>query len=121
MTSTYPKYNEKIISMNALAPVAFLNNLKSSSLYQILVKFYLPLKQAVSLLGVHEFSLNNKFLSTISKLACKNAQSFSCRNVLFLFDGSESKHINCVSLFPSECEEQNICLFFISHFFYQFC
>lgn len=100
MASELPEYNKRIISMQALAPVAYLNNLSERTYIQFLVKYYELLRKLIRSFGVDEFAINNKFLAKFSELACKNVESSTpilCKNLLFLLDGYDSNKINCVS------------------------
>lgn len=97
MMSEKPKYEEKIISMNALAPVAFLANL-NDPIHRTLRKYYKPIKFFMNFFNIFEINVNNKVLSQLSEAACRKAVgeplSRICRGFLYMLS---SNQINCVS------------------------
>lgn len=102
MMSERPKYHEKIISMNALAPVAFLANLKHP-IHRALRTYYKPIKFISEFFKLYEVNVNNKLLSQLSESACRKAigepLSRICRGFLYMLS---SNQINCVSIYSTK-------------------
>ncbi|XP_053680890.1 lipase 3 [Anopheles nili] len=87
MASTRPEYNDKVIQMNALAPVAFMGHMKSP-LLQYMTKFLNTLDILMKMFGVGEFLPNKPILHEIAKLICpESTVNNMCANVLFLLAG----------------------------------
>ncbi|XP_053658286.1 lipase 3-like [Anopheles marshallii] len=87
MASTRPEYNDKIIQMNALAPVAFMGNMKSP-LLRFMTKFLKTLDILLALFGVGEFMPNKPILHEIAKHICPPDSKINmCAHLLFLLAG----------------------------------
>ncbi|XP_035891469.1 lipase 3-like [Anopheles stephensi] len=87
MASTRPEYNDKIIQMNALAPVAFMGHMKSP-LLQFMTKFLKTLDILFSLFGVGEFMPNKPILHEIATHICPpNSTINLCAHLLFVLAG----------------------------------
>lgn len=97
MASEMPEYNKKIILMSALAPVAYLQNIKSP-LHVTFNYLYWPLKWVLEWFSIYDVDVNNKLLVQISQAACQKtvqtATSRICRGILYLI---ASNQLNCVS------------------------
>lgn len=125
MTSELPAYNDKIIAMQALAPVAFMSNLRSPMIraaavflntLDVSVQIYFwPIflkihyfQTATSVLGMYEFMPNNDLLGLGANAVCHDASFLQglCSNVLFLIAGYNSAQLNTVSAIEvsSRCE-----------------
>lgn len=96
MMSERPEYEQKVISMSALAPVAFLANLQHP-IHRALNAFYKPFRFALDFFRVYDINVNNKLLSQLSESACRKTvgESLSrvCRGFLYMLS---SNQINCV-------------------------
>lgn len=120
MCSQRPEYNEKIIMMNALAPVAYAKHIKSpvvraftpflysldvnSAVQSFFINFIFinssNLQKLSSLLGVYELLPSCELFILGGKAACRdqaNTQEI-CENILFLIAGYSSDQLNAVSL-----------------------
>lgn len=97
MASELPEYNKKIILASALAPVTFLQNIKSP-LHRTFSFLYRPLKWALEWFKIYDIDVNNRLLVQISQAACQKtvqtATSRLCRGILYLI---ASNQLNCVS------------------------
>jgi len=95
MCSERPEYNDKIILMNAFAPVAFVSNLKSP-IIRVFTPFLNSLERLESLLGLYEFLPSNELIALGGQVACREeavTQSI-CENILFLIAGYKSDQLN---------------------------
>lgn len=99
MTSILPSYNEKIIWMNAIAPVAFLRNIQSI-FHRVFQYMYRPIKITFELFKIYELDVNNQLLSMIGEIACNQTvsekTSVLCRGILYMI---ASNQLNCVRVF----------------------
>lgn len=96
MTSMRPEYNDKIIEANLLAPVALLKG-TTNHLYNIITRFYKPLKTVLAIFRIHKITISNRLIMKVVEIACKgigNTTPFACKLVLSVLDSSQ---INCVS------------------------
>ncbi|XP_013190840.2 lipase 3 [Amyelois transitella] len=94
MGSLRPDYNAKIISMHALAPVAYMAN-NQNLLLRFLAQFGNNIEFALSLIGVGEFLPNNNVMTWAGQSICMDEVVFQplCSNILFLIAGwSEDQH-----------------------------
>ncbi|KAL5288763.1 hypothetical protein ACFFRR_009149 [Megaselia abdita] len=99
MCSERPEYNKKIKLMQALAPVAFLNNCKSLGV-NFLAYFRRPVGILLKLIGVNEFLPSSEFLGLFSQIMCKD-QSLTqeiCTNAIFIFTGYDKNEMNTTML-----------------------
>ncbi|KAL4715160.1 hypothetical protein ACJJTC_012207 [Scirpophaga incertulas] len=100
MTSMRPEYNDKIIAMQALAPVAYLSHVKSP-LLKAIAPFTNSLERIVKILGVNEFLTNGKINELAGQKICIEeaiTQSL-CTNILFLICGYHEEQLNATT-FP---------------------
>lgn len=130
MCSQRPEYNDKIIMMNALAPVAYAKHIKSPVvraftpfLYTLDVNFVvhftyysssislinsLNSQKLSSLLGAYELLPSCELFILGGKAACRDQAITQemCENILFLIAGYSSDQLNAVSLlfFPQSNE-----------------
>lgn len=106
MASERPDYNDKILTMQALAPVAFMSNLRSPPI-RLAVNFLEPLQAAFNAMGIYEFLPPREFLDIASTKtssvddctdvgAVKNLQL--CRSLIFRIGGFNSERINEVCI-----------------------
>lgn len=99
MASVLPEYNSRILSMNALAPIAYMSNLRSP-LLQLATSFMNTLELAANVLGLYEFLPNNEVMTILGKRQCRDEARFQamCGNVLFLVGGFNSNQLNSTML-----------------------
>ncbi|XP_037042421.1 lipase 3-like [Bradysia coprophila] len=95
MASERPAYNDKILSMQALAPVAFMSNLRSPFVRAASL-FLNTLDTATSVLGIYEFLPTSELLALGGQAACRDEAwtQALCYNVLFLIAGFNSAQTN---------------------------
>uniref|UniRef100_A0A1L8DPW0 Lipase n=2 Tax=Nyssomyia neivai TaxID=330878 RepID=A0A1L8DPW0_9DIPT len=99
MLSERPEYNDRIILAQALAPVAFMSNLRSP-----FIRALSPHVNAVdmwtSLLGMHEFLPSDSMMQMGGYLLCRDESWFQevCANALFLIGGFNSEQLNRTQL-----------------------
>ncbi|KAM7353575.1 lipase 3-like isoform 2-T3 [Cochliomyia hominivorax] len=95
LCSEQPHYTQKILSMHALAPIAYIHDMKSP-LFRTLVLFLDFLTAATRMLRITEFMPNTKFLVDHSQVVCHdNAMTQDvCSNILFLVAGYNSEQLN---------------------------
>ncbi|XP_055839358.1 lipase 3-like [Episyrphus balteatus] len=95
LCSEQPSFAEKIESMHALAPIAYISDMKSP-LFRTLVLFLDFLTTATRVLRITEFMPNTKFLVDNSQVVCHdNAMTQDvCSNILFLVAGYNSEQLN---------------------------
>ncbi|XP_034948972.1 uncharacterized protein [Chelonus insularis] len=101
MVSTYPQYNDKIISMSSLAPVAFVKHM-TSPFFQILSRFDKPINIMMDMLGMYEFHPTEAFMKQLKRLICHSDAWTQplCENIIFLMAGFGSDQMN-KTLLPS--------------------
>ncbi|CAH0404644.1 unnamed protein product [Chilo suppressalis] len=95
MTSTRPEYNEKIVAMQALAPVAFLSKVRSP-LVKAIAPFTNSLEVVFKILGRNEFLTNGKINEMAGQSYCveEAITQALCTNLLFLLCGYNSEQLN---------------------------
>ncbi|XP_028170213.1 lipase 3-like [Ostrinia nubilalis] len=94
MTSLRPQYNQKIISMHAFAPVAYMAN-NNSLLLRMLSRYANNIEFALSLIGVGEFLPNNNVMTWAGQAMCMDEVMLQpmCSNIIFLLGGwNECQH-----------------------------
>ncbi|XP_053606911.1 lipase 3-like [Plodia interpunctella] len=94
MGSLRPDYNAKIISMHALAPVAYMAN-NQNLLLRFISQYANNIEFALSLIGVGEFLPNNNVMTWAGQALCMDEALFQpvCSNILFLVAGwSQDQH-----------------------------
>ncbi|KAJ8716127.1 hypothetical protein PYW08_013412 [Mythimna loreyi] len=94
MASMRPAYNNKIISMHALAPVAYMAH-NENLLLQAIAPFSNDIESIASLVGVGEFLPHTTVMTWAGEALCRNEVVFQpiCSNILFLIGGwDESQH-----------------------------
>lgn len=86
--------------MHALAPIAFINDMKSP-LFRTLVLFLDFITSLTKVLRISEFMPYTKFLVENNQLACQDNAMFQdvCSNILFLIAGFNSEQLNKVSIY----------------------
>ncbi|XP_065074235.1 lipase 1-like [Ochlerotatus camptorhynchus] len=93
MTSTRPEYNAKIQLMQAFAPVAFTENVRSP-LLQVMSRFQNSLVALFETFGIGEFLPNNAILHEIARLLCsKDVDRNLCLNVIFQVAGANPDQV----------------------------
>ncbi|XP_063529114.1 lipase 3-like [Cydia strobilella] len=99
MASTRPEYNEKISAMQALAPVAYVGNIRSP-----LIKAIAPLTNSLELImkiiGANEFLPNGKINELAGQTFCleESITQILCTNLLFLICGYNDAQLNVTML-----------------------
>ncbi|XP_022124722.2 lipase 3 [Pieris rapae] len=94
LASLKPEYNDKIISMHALAPVAYMAN-NRNLLLNALAPFSRSLSRLANLIGIGEFMPNRLIYTWAGEALCKDEAIFQpiCSSILFLIGGwNESQH-----------------------------
>ncbi|KAJ2944554.1 hypothetical protein O0L34_g3903 [Tuta absoluta] len=99
MTSTRPEYNDKIVAMQALAPVAYLGNVKSP-LIRALAPFTNSLERILKILGANEVLPNGKINELAGQALCieEAITQILCTNLLFLVCGFDEEQLNATML-----------------------
>lgn len=101
MCAEKPAYNEKIILMNALAPVALMGHVESL-IIRTMVKAYPELKTTALTFGIYEMTMSNKLLAKFSDAICAEVAPdtpLMCSSLLLVLDAFNSKQLNCVCIF----------------------
>ncbi|XP_053698633.1 lipase 1-like [Sabethes cyaneus] len=94
MASTRPDYNDKIHLMQALAPVAYTEHIRSP-LLRVMSRFQDTLTVLFEIFGIAEFHPNNAILHEIANLLCtSSAVNNLCLNVLFQLAGADPEQID---------------------------
>ncbi|VVC97305.1 lipase 3-like [Leptidea sinapis] len=99
MTSTRPEYNDKISAMHALAPVAYLSNVRSP-LIKALATFTNSLEIILKLIGANEILPHGELNKLAGeKLCLEEAETqVLCKNLLFLVCGFDAEQLNSTML-----------------------
>ncbi|XP_050085818.1 lipase 1-like [Anopheles aquasalis] len=94
MTTMRPEYNEKVIEMQALAPVAFMEHM-SSPLLKLMTRFLNTLNVLFSLFGIAEFLPNTPILQEVATRICPpTATTNLCMHLLFLLSGYDPTQLD---------------------------
>ncbi|XP_055596400.1 lipase 3-like [Uranotaenia lowii] len=94
MTSMKPEYNDKIVLMQAMAPVAFMEHM-SSPLLKFFVDNLPMISTIIDLFGMGEFQPLPSVLVELAKYICPSSQSNNlCVNVLFQLTGDDPDQID---------------------------
>jgi len=95
MGALRPEYNSKIITMHALAPIAFMSKLKSPFI-RAMSPFVGSIDWTLKMLGIYEFFPSNKMMTKGGQALCKNESPFQfvCVNALFLICGYNSEQLD---------------------------
>ncbi|XP_017840863.2 lipase 3 isoform X2 [Drosophila busckii] len=93
MGSERPEYMDKIMLMQALAPVAYMKHCKSP-VVNFLAEFHMSI--VLKLIGVHEFLPKNEFIVMFNQLICDETTLTKeiCSNVIFLTTGFDKYQLN---------------------------
>jgi len=99
MCAQRPEYCNKIISMQALAPVAYLDYAKCP-LIVALGPLSHSIEKLTKLMGWHEFLTNNEVMALAGQKLCKDEAVTQelCSNIVFLIAGYDSDQLNKSSL-----------------------
>ncbi|XP_055907305.1 lipase 1-like [Eupeodes corollae] len=95
MASLLPQYNEKIISMQALAPAAFIKHSRSPVI-NFLSLFRSPISYLLKIIGTHQFLPNNSFVKYFSRFICDDdsiGQNI-CSQIIFSIAGFDKLQLN---------------------------
>ncbi|CAK1556243.1 unnamed protein product [Leptosia nina] len=95
LASLKPEYNDKIISMHALAPVAYMAN-NRNLLFNALAPFSRTLTRLANLIGIGEFMPNSLIFTWAGQALCRDQVIFQpiCSSILFLVGGWNEKQHN---------------------------
>lgn len=95
MASMRPEYNERILSMNALAPIAYLSRVRSPFLRAMTLALDAA-DTAASVLGMYEFMPNTRLMREVGRRVCHRDGLFRrvCSNVMFLLGGFNAAQLN---------------------------
>ncbi|XP_011296943.1 lipase 3-like isoform X2 [Fopius arisanus] len=95
MASEKPKYNDKIIAMFGMAPVAYLEHMRSPFL-QVLTRIDKVVTNVMEVLGWYEFKPIDGLIKKVATIACQeeNWTQDICLNVMFLIAGFGSDQMN---------------------------
>lgn len=98
MLSENPSYNDKLKSSHLLAPVAYMNNMKSP-LAKVMGPILGTPSLIANLIGRTEFMPSNVLMNKLGPKICKEKSLFEpiCDNILMLIAGWDSSHFNYVS------------------------
>ncbi|XP_046394955.1 lipase 3-like [Ischnura elegans] len=98
MNSLKPQYNTKFHSMFALAPIAYMDKVKSP--IRLMAPFIDQVEWLSKMIGMNEFMPNNAFMDFIGEAACKNEAPTQavCSNVMFLLCGYDTQELNVTAL-----------------------
>lgn len=99
MASERPEYNQKILLMQALAPIVFMKNVESPLCR--LIAILLEKKQMlVNLIGLYEIFPGDNLVTSAAGLVCRKQAKYAelCENILFLISGYNSELFNKVSV-----------------------
>ncbi|XP_047503796.1 lipase 3-like, partial [Pieris napi] len=99
MGSLRPDYNKKIISMHALAPVAYLGHTKHSLLRHI-ARYSANLAALARLIGLGEFLPNRAIWTWVGQNMCKDKAPLQvvCKNIFFFIGGHNEDQFNATLL-----------------------
>ncbi|KAF5306001.1 hypothetical protein FQR65_LT07494 [Abscondita terminalis] len=99
MCSEKPEYNEKIKVQMSLAPVGFLDHIRSP-LIRFLLGFETFIKMVTNLLGIYNILSVTKFSPIIGQLLCsdQSVTQFLCINLIFLLFGFNPRQMNSTLL-----------------------
>ncbi|KPJ21692.1 Lipase 1 [Papilio machaon] len=97
LCSLRPEYNDKIISMHAFSPVAFMAHNESPVLNAI-APFANSIKILASLIGIGEILPNTLLLTWAGQIFCKDHAITQeiCSNILFAVGGWNDAHLNTI-------------------------
>ncbi|XP_055375743.1 lipase 3-like [Condylostylus longicornis] len=95
MCSEKPEYASKIISMNALAPVAYVSHIRSP-IVQVITFLMKNFARLISWIGPDEFLPNSDFLAMVSRVFCKDGALTQdiCSNIIFAICGYNEHQMN---------------------------
>lgn len=99
MTSELPQYNDLILSMNALAPVAYMRHLESLFMWLFALVFYTG-SWILDLLGWFAFYPPPSTIIILSEYLCNASSSFRClvKTFFFLIGGFDSDQLDAKML-----------------------
>ncbi|XP_055546085.1 lipase 3-like [Wyeomyia smithii] len=94
MASIRPEFNDKIILMQALAPVAYMDYVKSP-LLSYFVRHMGVISTIIELFGLAEFKPISRVTLELAKLVCPSSQvNTLCTNILFLLAGADPEQVD---------------------------
>ncbi|XP_059059307.1 lipase 3-like [Achroia grisella] len=99
MTSMRPEYNDKIVAMQALAPIAYVGNIRSP-LIKAMAPFVNSLERIFKIFGTNEFLPNGKVNELAGQSYCveEAITQVLCTNLLFLLCGFNEEQLNATML-----------------------
>ncbi|CAH0398736.1 unnamed protein product [Chilo suppressalis] len=99
MGSLRPVYNQKILSMHAFAPVAYMAH-NENPVFRFLAPYALRIELALSLIGFTEFLPNNQATTWAGQNFCMDDVKWQplCTNLIFLLAGRNEEQFNATLL-----------------------
>ncbi|XP_072947431.1 lipase 3-like [Epargyreus clarus] len=99
MGSLRPDYNKKIISMHAMAPVAYMAN-NRHLLFVAIAPYSRDISLIANLIGIGEFAPNNMLMTWAGQALCSDEGVFQpvCSNIMFLIGGWNREQHNATML-----------------------
>ncbi|XP_072947559.1 lipase 1-like [Epargyreus clarus] len=99
MGSLRPDYNEKIISMHAMGPVAYMAH-NRHIIFNALAPYSTDLSRLANLVGIGEFLPNNNLMTWAGQTLCRDEVVFQavCSNVMFVMGGWNREQHNTTML-----------------------
>lgn len=92
MASERPEYNEKILLMQALAPVVFMTNMQSA-LCRYLAELLNNKQALANVIGLYELLPSDDLIASEMEKICRQQANFGevCTNIMFLCFGYDSE------------------------------
>ncbi|XP_032520699.2 lipase 1-like [Danaus plexippus] len=99
MTSLKPEYNKKILSMQAMAPVAYMAN-NNIGLFKALAPYSQQFNDLLSLIGINEMFPRSEIITAIGQLFCSDGKptQFLCAEFLYVIAGKNPEQLNMTML-----------------------
>ncbi|XP_045495984.1 lipase 3-like [Colias croceus] len=99
MGALRPDYNDKIISMHALAPVAYMEHSKNP-LFHVLAPYATDIASLASLIGIGEILPNSFLWTLVGQSVCKDESKlqFACKHAIFFIGGRSEDQLNSTLL-----------------------
>lgn len=97
MASEKPQFNDKIITMNAMAPIAFLTH-SNNKLLNLFDSYFNVITTMFKYFGFHSLDIGNAVFKWITEYFCVKLESKSplvCKSILYFLD---SNQVNCVRI-----------------------
>ncbi|CAH1395540.1 unnamed protein product [Nezara viridula] len=94
LMSTRPEYNEKVIHMSALAPIAFLDHTRGT--LRALTFFANYIVKVARFFNIYNVLSSSPWIRRIENIFCKTLpmSDIICENILFLIAGFDAQNVN---------------------------